>query len=151
MDYKRIYDNLIRKAQTRDIIGYVEKHHIIPKCIKGSNDPSNLVKLTPEEHYLAHLLLIRIHPGVKGLIYAVKMMSGQGNNKSYGWVKRRIAATGFTKEHKENLSKAQKLRAKTYKRVTTLEDMKRRWAANEIKRQLKKDNQIILALIYAVS
>lgn len=117
----------------------------------GFDDPPNLVKLTPEEHYLAHLLLVKIHPGVKGLIYAVKMMSGQGNNKSYGWIRRRISETGFSKEHRENLSKAQKLRAETYKRVTTLEDMKRRWAANEVKRQLKKDQAIITALIYAVS
>jgi hypothetical protein len=30
------------------------KHHIVPKHMGGSNDPSNLVVLTVEEHALAH-------------------------------------------------------------------------------------------------
>lgn len=30
------------------------KHHIIPKHVGGSNDPSNLIELTIEEHALAH-------------------------------------------------------------------------------------------------
>ena len=112
----------------------------------GVDDPPNLVKLTPEEHYLAHLLLVKIHPGVKGLIYAVKMMSGQGNNKSYGWIRRRISETGFSKEHRENLSKAQKKRS-----GETLEEMRERWKREEIKRQHKKDQPIITALIYAIT
>jgi hypothetical protein len=33
------------------------KHHIIPKHQGGSDDPSNLVELTVEEHALAHKLL----------------------------------------------------------------------------------------------
>lgn len=32
-------------------------HHIIPKPLGGSNDKSNLVLLTPEEHYIAHYYL----------------------------------------------------------------------------------------------
>ena len=33
------------------------KHHIIPKHMGGSDDPSNLVELTPGEHAEAHRLL----------------------------------------------------------------------------------------------
>ena len=33
------------------------KHHIIPKYMGGSDDPSNLVELTPQEHADAHNLL----------------------------------------------------------------------------------------------
>jgi hypothetical protein len=33
------------------------KHHIIPKHMGGSNDPSNLIELTPGEHAEAHRLL----------------------------------------------------------------------------------------------
>ena len=33
------------------------KHHIIPKYMGGSDDPSNLVELTVEEHAEAHRLL----------------------------------------------------------------------------------------------
>ena len=43
--------------------GYLEKHHIIPKCksFGGSkNGKNNLVKLTPKEHYICHLLLMKM-------------------------------------------------------------------------------------------
>ena len=32
-------------------------HHIIPQCVGGTNDPSNLIKLTITEHAEAHRLL----------------------------------------------------------------------------------------------
>ena len=36
-------------------------HHIIPKHMGGTNDPSNLVKLTPRQHALAHKKLYEQH------------------------------------------------------------------------------------------
>jgi len=33
------------------------KHHIIPKHMGGTDDPSNLIELTVEEHAEAHRLL----------------------------------------------------------------------------------------------
>ena len=36
-------------------------HHIIPKHIGGSDDPSNLIELTIEEHAEAHRLLYEQH------------------------------------------------------------------------------------------
>ena len=62
MDYKKIYDSLMLHAQNRTLEGYVEKHHIIPRCMKGTNERNNLVNLTPREHFLAHWLLVKIHP-----------------------------------------------------------------------------------------
>ena len=37
-----------------------EIHHIIPKSLGGSNEKENLVCLTIREHYIAHLLLIKM-------------------------------------------------------------------------------------------
>lgn len=37
-------------------------HHIIPKCMGGSNDAINLVKLCPEHHFKAHLILAESFP-----------------------------------------------------------------------------------------
>lgn len=37
------------------------KHHIIPRHVGGTNDPSNLIELTIEEHSLAHKLLYEQH------------------------------------------------------------------------------------------
>ena len=97
MNYEKIYNNLIEKAQNRVLEGYVERHHIVPRCMGGTDDINNLVPLTPEEHYLAHLLLMKIYPDVSGLIHAIHRMSYDGkrklpNGKMYGWVRRKHSA-----------------------------------------------------------
>lgn len=96
MNYSKIYHSLIERARTRKLDSYVESHHIIPKCLGGSNDDTNLVNLTPEEHYLAHQLLVKIHPDNIKLIYAANMMTvsrnGSRKNKEYGWIKRKYSA-----------------------------------------------------------
>ena len=51
MDYKKIHDKIIERAKNRKLEGYVEKHHIIPKCMNGTNEPNNLVDLTAREHF----------------------------------------------------------------------------------------------------
>lgn len=92
--YKPHYEKLINRAKTRVIEGYVEKHHIVPKCLGGSNDKSNLVKLTAEEHYVAHQLLVKMLPENKKLIHAAILMTSKScdlkrsKNKSYGWLKK---------------------------------------------------------------
>ena len=89
MNYKNIYDNLIEKAQNRTLSEQYEVHHILPRCMGGTNDPVNLVKLTPEEHYVAHQLLTKIHPNHNGLIHAAMMMCvGRPSNKRYGWLRK---------------------------------------------------------------
>lgn len=66
MNYSLIYDQLIHQAQHRPCPATFESHHIIPKSLGGLNDQSNLVKLTLREHFIAHLLLMRIHRGRAG-------------------------------------------------------------------------------------
>lgn len=36
-----------------------ENHHILPKSMGGSNEKENLVLLTPREHYICHLCLVK--------------------------------------------------------------------------------------------
>lgn len=74
MDYKKIYDAIIEKAKKENKSGYLEKHHIIPKCIGGSNEESNIVKLTLKQHYICHKLLLEIYPNEKSLKYAMFMI-----------------------------------------------------------------------------
>lgn len=83
MNYQKIYDDLIRSRSIRVLEKGVqyEQHHIIPKCLGGSNDSSNLILLTPREHFLAHWLLWRIHRIYK-LAYAFKLMSARLPNVS---------------------------------------------------------------------
>ncbi len=95
MNYQRVYDNLILRAKNRISSGYVEVHHITPRCIGGGNQLDNLVSLTPEEHFLAHLLLVKIFPTEKGLVFAAhkmcQMVSGRPTHKLYGWIRRKFA------------------------------------------------------------
>jgi hypothetical protein len=96
MNYQRIYDNIIQRGKTRILDGYKEKHHIIPRCLGGTDDEINLVSLTPEEHYLCHLLLVKMHPNNIRLVRAAMFMISankdqQRNNKAYGWLKRQYS------------------------------------------------------------
>ena len=93
MNYQKHYDTLIARGQRTLIHGYREKHHIIPNCMGGTNKKDNLVWLTAEEHYTAHLLLVKIYPDSHKLIFAANMMcvdryGHRTNNKRYGWLKR---------------------------------------------------------------
>lgn len=67
MNYQKIYDSLCKRGQTneryqmlKDSGTYYETHHIVPRCFGGSDDPSNLTKLTAREHFLCHWLLYKI-------------------------------------------------------------------------------------------
>jgi hypothetical protein len=76
MNYFKHYNLLIQKCQTRhlDSSTYVEKHHILPRCMDGSNDKSNLVDMLPREHFIAHRLLAKMYPEVSGLLFALLRM-----------------------------------------------------------------------------
>jgi hypothetical protein len=85
----------------------------------GSDDKSNLVSLTPEEHFVAHQLLTKMHPDNQKLIFAAWAMTrGRGGrNKRYGWLRRKHAKSAsiilsglkrnpFTDEHIRKLSES---------------------------------------------
>lgn len=98
MNYQKIYDSLMEKGKQRITEQYTESHHIIPACMGGSDRKYNRVELLPEEHYIAHLLLVKIYPSNQKLWYAANMMLNR-NNKVYGWVKRK-----FAQIHSSNMS-----------------------------------------------
>jgi hypothetical protein len=75
MDYTKIYNQIIKRAQNRKLEGYFEKHHIVPKCIRGLDVKENIVKLTAREHFLCHMLLCEIHPLEYKLKHALFLMA----------------------------------------------------------------------------
>ncbi len=99
MNYQKIYDDLIYRAKTREeLSGYVEKHHIIPRCLGGTDSKDNLVRLTYREHFVCHKLLCKIYPGNIKLMYAMSFMiySSSKNprivsSKDFSYVKSLIA------------------------------------------------------------
>lgn len=110
MNYQKIYNNLISRAQAREpLSGYKETHHIIPRCLGGSDDKENLAELTAREHFIAHLLLCKINEGHFGLASAMTFMAtdkagNRINNKLYSLHRKLFAKANsiFFKEYWKN-------------------------------------------------
>lgn len=88
--YQRWYEALCAKAGARAIpTCYTEEHHILPRSLGGSDDPSNLVRLEYREHYLAHWLLTKFHtgPALYKMLKALGAMGMQasGDRRATGW------------------------------------------------------------------
>lgn len=85
--YTTIYYNIIYRAQARPVATdtYTEKHHIIPKSLGGTNMSSNLVRLTAREHFICHLLLVKMLEGnaKHKIAFALNRMliSGKNHNR----------------------------------------------------------------------
>lgn len=93
MNYTRLYHNIVNRARQEFISGmrikkkveepgyvYYEGHHVVPKCLGGLGSSkdwnhSNIVPLTPKEHFLAHKLLVEIYPDSTGIIQAFCYLS----------------------------------------------------------------------------
>lgn len=83
MNYQKLYDKLIKTRKERQLINKKEYeiHHIIPKCLGGSNEKDNLVFLTPREHFIAHKFLVKIYPDSASLNLALFMFANTRNFK----------------------------------------------------------------------
>jgi hypothetical protein len=101
MNYKKIYDNLIKYRQQNILSdGYIERHHIVPRSLGGSDEETNIVALTGREHYVAHLLLARYNK-CSQTIYALCMMqikniTNEGrplikSGRMYEWARKEFA------------------------------------------------------------
>ncbi len=82
MDYERIYRAFIadRRGREADLAGYSEKHHIKPRALGGTDEPANLIRLSAEDHFFAHLLLAKIHGG--GMWRPILLMASQAPTRS---------------------------------------------------------------------
>jgi hypothetical protein len=79
--YTTWYYSIIKNASTRKNVGYVEKHHIVPKTLGGSNEKSNIIELTAREHFICHLLLTKmlVNDQRHKMVYALHMLSNASN------------------------------------------------------------------------
>ena len=106
MNYQKIYDQIIdraRKEQRAKKQGtYYEIHHILPRCMGGSNKKENLILLTAREHFLAHWMLVRIYPEGDKLSFAFWAMC---NQKNKGQEERYLPSSRTYREARELHSK----------------------------------------------
>jgi len=79
--YTKWYYRIIERASIRQVDGYVERHHIIPKSLGGLNKKDNLVSLTAREHFICHLLLTKMTDGEnrKKMSYALWLIINMKN------------------------------------------------------------------------
>lgn len=86
MNYQKIYNLIIEHRKTEIVKeGYCEIHHIIPKSMGGSDDYDNLVILTAREHFICHLLLVKIYkdtPNYYKMVKAFFMMQTESKNQN---------------------------------------------------------------------
>jgi len=73
------------------------KHHIIPKHMGGSDEPSNLIELSIEEHAIAHMKLFEKYGKIEDKI-AWKALSG--NNDEFEFERRIMVSQKVKEAHK---------------------------------------------------
>lgn len=98
--YTKIYNKIVARGKARKIIeGFGEKHHIIPESffinrqrngpagwLPGNPDANeNLVYLTLREHYICHVLLVKMTDGLarKKSAYALNVFTSAFKSKKH--------------------------------------------------------------------
>lgn len=61
--YTRWYFRIIESARQSTLKTYREYHHVIPRSLGGSNAKENIVQLTARQHFVCHLLLVKMTSG----------------------------------------------------------------------------------------
>lgn len=120
MNYESIYNKLITKFahhdkdSAREKYGYSEAHHIIPRCVGGSDEESNIVHLSAKAHFIAHYLLVKLYPDSQGLWAAFNLMSGQSSKlhqrdyyvsaRVYELCKKNLSRIGISEDARKKIS-----------------------------------------------
>lgn len=116
---------------------YHERHHIVPKCMGGTNDEENLIDLFAREHFEAHRLLALENPENKKLVYAWNRICNSGNGdyqitqKEYEEARKahRDAVSG-----ENNFWYGRHLSEETRNKISELK--KRRYQNDEVRKQV---------------
>ena len=147
--YANWYRLIIESAQSQHRIktaGY-EKHHIIPRCLGGSNASNNLVLLTHREHYICHLLLCKMtddRTALRKLANAFELMS---NTRAVTARRYQFIKTLINREGKNNWFYGQKHNEESKKKIRAWGKGKRTGSDNPMFGRIGKLNQSSRAVI----
>lgn len=130
--YSNWYNTIIESAKSRELSKPYDRHHIIPKSLGGSNDPNNIVRLTPREHFICHRLLVHmVSESVKHkMAYAAWQQSrsfkfkGRITSRTFEYLRNELAKslTGKKREpFSDDAKKNMRAGAKNRKRVPASE------------------------------
>ena len=105
MNWQKIHNQIIERAlrenRKKGNGMYYERHHIIPRCLGGTNNNENLVLLTAREHFIIHMILIELYP-----------------IGSFEWHKLVLAASSFMRKSKNH--QRQLISSRQFERIKIL-------------------------------
>lgn len=149
MNYEAIYNKLCQRGLTREWMSFTyEKHHIIPKSMGGTNTKSNLAILTPREHAIAHLLLVKFLTGENKakMVFALKSMIGYRNknraslsSKQYERLKRAYQIHSSSPEYRSWRSELTKLQWTPERKASVAEKTKLQWLTGNKREYFSSD------------
>jgi hypothetical protein len=127
--YNQWYSNITERAKNRNLGGYTESHHIHPRSLGGSDEPTNLVELTAREHFICHWLLVKMTTGQDHhkMLNALRMMRAekQGQQRYNTKITARVYES-IKQEYAELQSKTFKGKGNGFYGKTHTEDARRR-------------------------
>lgn len=98
--YQHIIDSALAKQRSKKDGCYYERHHILPRSLGGNNSKTNLVYLTAREHFVVHLLLVRMvqDTDVYRMVNAVRRFTKKvSNSREYELLRTTISK--YSKGH----------------------------------------------------
>jgi hypothetical protein len=81
--YTKWYDYITKNGKQIRESG-LERHHILPRSLGGTDDSSNITFITPREHFVCHWLLTKIYPNGEEhwkMLNALRMMRAENPNQ----------------------------------------------------------------------
>ena len=75
LHYLNRYNKMISYYKENISNGYMEKHHIVPKCMGGIDTLENIILLPARVHFICHYLLHKSYPDNGPLALAFAMMA----------------------------------------------------------------------------
>jgi hypothetical protein len=121
MNHQKIYNNIISNAKSQNRMRfkkndpkyvYYEDHHIVAKCLGGSNDRFNRILLTAREHYVCHKLLTYIYKGNRKITLAFHRMTfdkhgrDKISSRDYVYARELLSNTPISEETRKKRSKS---------------------------------------------
>ncbi|MCB1711484.1 MAG: HNH endonuclease [Candidatus Riesia sp.] len=151
MNYLKIYNELCNRGCLREYDNKkYHKHHIIPRCMGGTDDYYNISYLTPKEHYMAHRILKRVYPEVRCVKFAFRMMLGFKNikfsSRAYEEAREGIAQTEESKRKTSEGLKGIKRSEKTKEKIRLSKLGNIPWNKNKKLKSLSKKHKDKISL-----
>jgi hypothetical protein len=122
MSYEEFIQNIINtRGRFACCDEYHERHHILPKCMGGTNEEENLIDLFARERFIAHKLLAIENPNNNSLVYAYGCMAWAINDNQ----ERYEVAPEEYEEARIALSESMKGKPKSEKHRAKLSEIKK--------------------------